>query len=259
MNLSDDGLLDEVRSHLGVQEVRGPAANPEVLGFFADVGHPEIENDDTTAWCAAFVGSCLKRRGYPIPPKETNLLARTYATYGVATTPGPGAIAVIPRGNSGWMGHVFVIEEIKADGRWQTIGGNQGREGYGKVSRAVVDPRTTRVLGVRRPVEASAPALRKAGSTEIVAADGVEKAAIGTAGTVAAVASSPDADMADATQYIGFLQQLKMAATEVMMLARANWWVCLILLCIAVWLGARWWKRHRVQRAASGLPLSTQV
>jgi hypothetical protein len=106
----------------------------------------------------------LKRCGYPLPPKNTNLSARTYATYGVACDPQPGAIGVIPRGNSGWQGHVFVIEKVRPDGRWDTIGGNQGT--LGAVTRAILDPRKAQVLGVRKPVEATVPALRHAGSTE---------------------------------------------------------------------------------------------
>ena len=42
---------------LGVAETPGPDHTARVVGYYGDVGHPNV-TDDETAWCAAFLGSC---------------------------------------------------------------------------------------------------------------------------------------------------------------------------------------------------------
>src|SRR5262245_58785342 len=103
-------LIAEMRASLGVRETKGSDSNPEIDAYFVDCGWQlsELGEDSTVAWCAARMGSALKRCGYPIPPKANNLTARSYCTYGVACEPDPGVIGVIPRGNSSWQGHVFL-------------------------------------------------------------------------------------------------------------------------------------------------------
>ena len=49
---------------LGVAETPAPADNPRVVRYYADVGHPQVDNDEV-AWCAAFLGACLERAGVP--------------------------------------------------------------------------------------------------------------------------------------------------------------------------------------------------
>lgn len=119
--------LDVMRARLGTKEVRGKKHNPDIVQMFADVGHPEVK-DDETAWCAAAVGSALVATSLPIPAVKTNLLARSYCVHGVACDPKPGAIAVWPRGNSAWQGHVNIVEDVRTyKGKTQVrcIGGNQ--------------------------------------------------------------------------------------------------------------------------------------
>ena len=48
---------------LGVAETPGADHTRRVVRYYADVGHAQITNDET-AWCAAFLGSCLERAGH---------------------------------------------------------------------------------------------------------------------------------------------------------------------------------------------------
>lgn len=130
------------KSHMGVAEVAGARDNPTILQFYADVDHPEIDNDETS-WCAAFVGSCLKRAGMRYLP---TLLARDYTKYGPdVKKPEVGRIAVFWRGSpSSWKGHVGFITKFDDESLW-ILGGNQGNEvSVEKFSRskllAIVEP-----------------------------------------------------------------------------------------------------------------------
>jgi len=108
---------------VGMQEFVGPADNAEIIQMFADVGHSWVE-DDSVAWCAAFVGSHLKRAGLPHTGKLT---ARSYLDWGQPVNdPEPGDIVVFWRGSrDGWQGHVgFYVSET--DKSINVLGGNQG-------------------------------------------------------------------------------------------------------------------------------------
>lgn len=259
-------LLEEMRASLGVQEVKGPGTNPEVERYFADCGWKldDLGDDDTVAWCAARVGSALKRCGYPIPPTNVNLTARSYATYGVDCKPQPGAIGVIPRGTSGWQGHVFVIEEVLANGTWQTIGGNQGREGYGKVSRVIVDPQKVKILGVRLPVPATVKDLRAAGSTTIKSNDTMEKVAIATTfftpiveGVKSLFEGAPNLS---SVQGLTYWEALGKVAGNVFAYANAHPYM--VAICIVgggLWLNSHLNKRARVAEHAAGIPIAGEV
>lgn len=261
-------LLEEMRASLGVQETPGSDSNPEIVAYFADCGWKlsELGEDSTVAWCAARLGSALKRCGYPVPPKNVNLSARTYATYGVACDPQPGAIGVIPRGKAGsWMGHVFVIERVRPDGRWDTIGGNQGT--LGAVTRAIVDPRKVQVLGVRKPVEATVPALRKAGSTEIKKGDQIQNAGWAVTVIPAVIATVKSLlepitvpEFGSLPEALSWWQQVLAGANALVGLVMAQPWlfgtgfVGLVLL-----LAGRRLKAARLEKHAAGIPLSSQV
>lgn len=107
---------------LGVSETPGADHTQRVLSYYADVGQSQIA-DDETAWCAAFLGSCLERGGIA---STRSLLARTYLDWGEpAPAPRPGAIAVLSRGNDPALGHVgFVVGSTATD--IILLGGNQG-------------------------------------------------------------------------------------------------------------------------------------
>jgi uncharacterized protein (TIGR02594 family) len=262
--------LDDMHASLGVQETKSKGSNPKIKAYFADCGHDleKLGDDSDVAWCGARVGSALKRAGFPIPPKANNLLARSYTTYGIACEPKPGAIGIIPRGKSGWQGHVFVVEEIKPDGTWVTIGGNQGPSGFGKVSRAIVDPKKTEILATRWPVAATVPDLRGAGSTEIKKGDGLQKWGIFTTflgPIIAAIKEllSPVTQVpkhADIGESLSYWQQTLEAANAVAKIVLDNPWLAGAVfsgLCMA-WIGNTI-KKHRVAKAEAGVPLSAEL
>jgi uncharacterized protein (TIGR02594 family) len=261
--------LDLAKAEIGTREIVGAVHNDRVVGYFAEVGHPEVK-DDETAWCAAFVGAMMKRAGYP----HTGLLtARSYANYGVpANGPEPGCIVVMKRNNSTWQGHVgFVVKAY--GGTIEVLGGNQSN------SVNVTPYPSIDVLAYRWPIAPTVAALRQAGSTEIKVSDRVEQAVIGTGvatGTAAvaqqatAPAALPVSEVAPAIppvpvefnmvgDYVSTAQQMSMALKFVLELVHTYWWAGVLLGCLAGWLGARWWKRNRVQRAEAGMPLSQQI
>lgn len=141
--------LDVAKRDLGVAEVRGAKHNPRIQAMFASVGHSEDEPDET-AWCAAFAGACLAETGMAIPPKETNLMARSYLRYGTKLdTPKPGAIVVKARGKPPF-GHVGIVEEVNEDGSFVVIAGNSSN----KVKRENWKPSDPLPNGIRWPVKA---------------------------------------------------------------------------------------------------------
>lgn len=131
------------QSHLGLKEIPGAEDNPEIVQMFADVGHSWVK-DDETAWCAAFVGSCLERGGIPSTRK---LNARSYMEWGTAvplSEAAPGDIAVFWRGSrDSWKGHVAFLQSYH-DAVINVLGGNQHNQvsidGYPQL----------RLLGIRR-------------------------------------------------------------------------------------------------------------
>jgi uncharacterized protein (TIGR02594 family) len=117
--------LAKAVEHIGTSEISGAANNETIMSFYRECGHNGIEYE-TTAWCAAFVGACLKRAGKPVAqPVELNLMARSYLKYGTPLkTPKPGCIAVWPRGKPP-SGHVgFVVSVDEANGTIRTVEGN---------------------------------------------------------------------------------------------------------------------------------------
>jgi uncharacterized protein (TIGR02594 family) len=120
---ADDSLtpwLDLARSFDGTKEIKGRKHNDDILAMFADVGHPEIKNDET-AWCAAFVGACLERTGYA---STKNLMARSYMQWGrPLKKPIKGCVAVfgVPGSAHGHVGF-YVGEDAKGI---YVLGGNQ--------------------------------------------------------------------------------------------------------------------------------------
>jgi uncharacterized protein (TIGR02594 family) len=113
--------LEAAWSALGEREIAGAADNPAILRFFADVGCAAGVHDET-AWCAAFVGSCMERAGLV---STRSLRARSYLDWGAAlSSPRLGAVAVLNRGSNPALGHVgFVIGQTGDS--IVLLGGNQ--------------------------------------------------------------------------------------------------------------------------------------
>lgn len=105
--------------YIGLHEGTSLKANPTVVKFFAESKHPEIKNDHTTPWCAAFIGAVLAEAGLP---NTGTLWALDYSKYGQKLDkPIVGAIATKKR-NGG--GHVFFV--VSFDDKYvYGLGGNQ--------------------------------------------------------------------------------------------------------------------------------------
>lgn len=133
---------DIAKSYRGTKEISGKKHNPDILKMYSDVGFSWVK-DDETAWCAAFVGSILKKAGLPY---LKTLAARDYLKYGKKISePEVGCIVVFWRGKpNGWQGHVGFVYTFDNDYIW-CLGGNQSNSV--NVTRI---PRT-RVLGFRMP------------------------------------------------------------------------------------------------------------
>ena len=128
-------------TELGQSEVSGTAANPRVVDYFRQVGHGAV-GDDETAWCAAFVGTCLERAGFA---STRSLMARSYLDWGEpAAQPACGSIAILSRGGSSSLGHVGFLVGM-TDTAIYLLGGNQSDA----VSVARFD--RSRLLGMRMP------------------------------------------------------------------------------------------------------------
>ena len=131
------------KAELGVKEYKGDDDNPRVLRYYADAGHPEIDNDEV-AWCSAFVGAMLERSGRPC---SKSLAARSYLQWGKKLSkPKIGCVVVFSRGNPrGWQGHVgFYAGETKT--HILVLGGNQRNQ------VSVAKYPKSRLLGYRQPV-----------------------------------------------------------------------------------------------------------
>ena len=134
---------------MGLKEAPGASNNPLVVQMYADAGHPEVKMD-STAWCAAAVGSWLHRAGCK---PSGSLMARSYLKWGQKLdAPKVGCIAVLWRGSpDADTGHVGLLVEAGGD-FIKLLGGNQG-----DAVNIATYPRS-RVLGFRWPENPGADA-----------------------------------------------------------------------------------------------------
>jgi uncharacterized protein (TIGR02594 family) len=150
--MTEPNWLTIAVENVGLKEVSGRDDNPTIMQFYKDCGHPEIEHDET-AWCAAFVGACLKRAGKPVSkPVELNLMARSYLKYGTPTKPRPGAVFVMARGKPP-SGHVGFVVDVHDDGTMRTLEGNVSNQV--KYARRPISD----AIGFRWPPEAKQPVI----------------------------------------------------------------------------------------------------
>jgi len=187
-------VYDEAVKHNGLKEIRGAAHNPQIVQWFADVGHSWVQ-DDETAWCAAFVGAMLVAVGLPSTKK---LNARSYMTWGYEVDledAEPGDVVVLWREDpSSWKGHVALIDSLSGD-KVKLLGGNQ-RDAVSIAAHPV-----SKVLSVRRM--ASKPRhLGQSRTMQGLAASGVGAAMQEGADAVAGLVS-------DLPEDEGFLSVLK--------------------------------------------------
>ena len=262
--------LELARNELGTAEVPGRAANSKIVSFYADAGHPEVVSDEVS-WCSAFCCAMVKRAGYPIPPVDTNLLARSWRTYGVKLDkPVPGCIGVWPRG-AAWQGHVGIVSEVLPNGTVKLLGGNQGK--IGKVSYATY--KTADAIAFRMPVKATVADLRAAGSTDIQLGDTLQKASVGlslltgaaaaadaVSGPAEAVSSALDIKeaMQQTAEHLALTEKVMKGAINVGTLVAAHPWIVAILFTCGTMAILGWrYKQHRLKRHAQGHVLSGQA
>ena len=144
-------VMQIARDLTGTKEIKGSADNPQIIEMYRAVGHDWVEHDEV-AWCAAFVGFCLEKAGLPSTRK---LNARSYLAWGEMVAgveqAREGDIVIFTRGASTAQGHVaFFLRAVGT--QVEVLGGNQ--------SDAVTVARyaRSRILGIRRPIAAAAPA-----------------------------------------------------------------------------------------------------
>ncbi|MFV0296829.1 MAG: TIGR02594 family protein [Hyphomicrobiaceae bacterium] len=141
-------------AELGQHEIQGPHSNPRISDYIRLVHH-QADADDSTPWCAAYVGACLERAGIA---SSGSLLARSYLDWGTSAGNNAfGAIAVLSRGADPSQGHVGFLVGETADAVY-LLGGNQSDAvGVARFDRA-------RLLGLRlpnaRPLASRAPSPR---------------------------------------------------------------------------------------------------
>ncbi len=143
--------LDLARKFIGVKEQPGSASNPLVLAMLQHVA--TWVQDDSVAWCSAFVGFIAWLSGLP---QSNSLAARSWLKVGTmislvearpgfdvvvlkrgANSPGPDVLEA--EGHVGW----FVSQDVAGV---TVLGGNQGDQV--SIEKFPFD----RVLGVRRLV-----------------------------------------------------------------------------------------------------------
>lgn len=110
-------------SEYGIKEDLSVNSNPEVLKYYAKIGQGWVK-DDSTAWCAAFMGYCLETAGIT---STKALNARSYLNWGTSTkTPKVGDIVVFWRiSPTSVYGHVGYFISHR-NGVIYTLGGNEG-------------------------------------------------------------------------------------------------------------------------------------
>ena len=112
------------RTQINVAEwVKGD--NPQIIEYLKSCPSlpDDMENDQGTPWCAAFVNWCCKEAGIE---GTRSAAARIWLTYGEKLKePVPGCIVVLRRTNSPTSGHVCFFVKQSGD-KILCLGGNQG-------------------------------------------------------------------------------------------------------------------------------------
>lgn len=158
----------------GTHEGTKRKPNRTVQIMFEDCGFPQFKDTTATPWCAAFVGSLVKRAGYT---PTNSLMARSFLNWGEKLEkPRLGCVVVMWRGSpTSASGHVgFYAGETAS--HVLVLGGNQSD------SVTVAKFAKSRVLGYRWPRKPSQLRTVKAAMTSAASAAG---AAVSTAVVVA--------------------------------------------------------------------------
>ena len=143
--MPETSWMAKARTYVGQHEIAGARNNPLILRWWSLIRAPFT--NDSTPWCAGFVGGVLESVGI----KSTrSAAARSYLNWGQKLD-GPvyGAIVVFERGPVN--GHVSFVIGRDTRANLMCLGGNQG-------DAVNVSPFPLhRVLGYRWPSEVAAP------------------------------------------------------------------------------------------------------
>lgn len=117
----------EMMKYYELSEIPGEVDNPTIVAWFAEMGFPEIK-DDETSWCSLLMNIVCSRLNYPYSGKLT---ARSWNRVGKAVVqPRIGHIAIFYRvKRTSWQGHVglFAGYNLEKTKIW-TLGGNQNNK-----------------------------------------------------------------------------------------------------------------------------------
>ena len=116
--------LELMKFH-GLTEIPGEVDNATIVDWFAQMGHPEVK-DDETPWCSLTINIMAKKLGLQYSGK---LDARSWLGVGnVVNEPKIGHVVIFWRESvSGWKGHVGLFAGWSEDRKViYTLGGNQG-------------------------------------------------------------------------------------------------------------------------------------
>ena len=138
-------LLEYALSLEGIKEDK-IGDNPKILQMYKDAGAVGIKHDET-AWCAAFVGHCLKVCGFE---NSGSLMAKSYVKYGQGVAfkdMQPGDILVWNRGKDLRFGHVEFL--VKKKGAFVEVVGGNVNDAVRRYTRKI----TTDLVAIRRPIK----------------------------------------------------------------------------------------------------------
>lgn len=135
-------MMREGLALLDTAEVSGPASNPAILQWAAELGGDiaRAYRADSTAWCGLFVALVAQRAGKPVPPAP--LWALNWARFGTGVAqPMLGDVLVFHRSGGGHVGLCVAQDEAA----YHVLGGNQGdRVSIARIARH-------RLYAARRP------------------------------------------------------------------------------------------------------------
>jgi uncharacterized protein (TIGR02594 family) len=119
----------EMMKYYGLSEIPGEIDNPIIVGWFKELGFPEVQ-DDETAWCSLLMNITCKRIGLPYTGK---LNARSWARLGkqiILPYAKIGHVVIFWRNKrTSWEGHVGLFAGLSEDKKTiYTLGGNQSNK-----------------------------------------------------------------------------------------------------------------------------------
>jgi len=139
--ITDPSWLRLALKELGQKEVKGPSANPRIIGYHQTTRL--AAKSDEVPWCASFMSWIMVEAGYN---STRSAAASSWAEYGRACFPRRGAIAVFKRTGGH---HVGIVVGVGNGFVW-LLGGNQSD------SVSIAKYGTDRLIAYRCPEPAKA-------------------------------------------------------------------------------------------------------